>query len=81
MHNLLEMPNERVGGREGRPPVFLHKTITGQDEGSGTRLTLRSRFDRRELRDENVRSYGSVQGARDLFQRLTNFLAERGVAA
>lgn len=80
------VPNERieldlVGGREGAAPVYMHKTITWQDEGRGTRLTLRNQFGSRDLRDENVRAYGSVQGARDLFERLTKFLAAKGVTA
>jgi hypothetical protein len=28
-----------------------------------------------------VRTYGSVKGARDLFERLTQFLAQKGVPA
>lgn len=80
------VPNERieldlVGGKEGAEPVYMHKTITWQDEGGGTRLTLRNEFGSRELRDENVRTYGSVQGARDLFERLTKFLAAKGAPA
>lgn len=34
----------------------------------------------RELRDENVRTYRFVQGGRDLFERLTKFLAQKGAA-
>jgi uncharacterized protein YndB with AHSA1/START domain len=80
------VPNERieldlVGGREGAEPVRMHKTITWEDEAGGTRLTLRNQFGSRELRDDNVRTYGSVKGARDLFERLTQFLAQKGVPA
>jgi uncharacterized protein YndB with AHSA1/START domain len=77
------VPEERievdlVGGKEGAALVSMPKTITWQDEDGGTRLTLRNQFRSRELRDENVRTYGSVQGARDLFERLTKFLAAKG---
>jgi uncharacterized protein YndB with AHSA1/START domain len=80
------VPNERVeldlvGGRAGAKPMHLHKTITWEDEDGGTRLTLRNQFASRELRDENVRTYGSVKGARDLFERLTMFLASKGLKA
>ena len=80
------VPNERieldlVGGKEGAEPVRIHKTITWEDEGNGTRLTMRNHFGSRELRDENVRTYRSIQGGRDLFERLTNFLAWKGVPA
>ncbi len=70
-----------VGGREGAEPVHMHMTIIWQDEEGGTRLTLRNQFASHTLRDENVRSYGSVQGGRDLFERLAHHLAKRGVAA
>lgn len=80
------VPNVRieldlVGGREGAEPVHIYKTITWEDEGNGTRLTMRNQFGSRELRDENVRTYGSIKGGRDLFERLTNFLAKKGVPA
>jgi uncharacterized protein YndB with AHSA1/START domain len=70
-----------VGGREGAEPIHMHKTITWRDEEGGTRLTLRSEFGSREMRDENVRTYQSVKGSRDLFERLTRFLATKGAAA
>lgn len=80
------VPEERievdlVGGKEDAALVYLHKTITWQDEDGGTRLTLRNQFGSREQRDENVRAYGSVKGARELFERLTKVLAAKGVAA
>jgi len=80
------VPMERVeldlvGGREGAVPVHLHKTITWTDEDGGTRLTMTNEFPSRELRDENVRTYGSVKGGRDLFERLAAVLATKGERA
>ena len=80
------VPLERVelelaGAREGSDPVPQYKTITWKDEDGGTRLTLSSQFGSCALRDENVGTYGAVQGTRDLFERLTKFLASKGVAA
>ncbi|MDW5266015.1 MULTISPECIES: SRPBCC domain-containing protein [Acidobacteriaceae] len=80
------VPEERieldlVGGKEGAALVSMHKTITWQEEDGGTRLTLSNQFDSRELRDENVRTYGSVQGARELFERLNKVLAAKGATA
>lgn len=74
------VPMERIeldltGGRAGGEPVKLHKTITWTDEGAGTRLTFRIDFESREARDKNVREYGSVEGGRQMFGRLTAFLA------
>lgn len=66
-----------VGGREGGKPITLKKTITWTDEDGGTRLTFRIDFESREARDRNVREYGSVQGSRQLFEKLEAFLAEQ----
>jgi uncharacterized protein YndB with AHSA1/START domain len=82
----LVAPMERieldlVGGKEGAEPVHIHKTITWTDEDGGTRLTLRNEFASRELRDENVRTYKSVEGGRQLFVRLEEFLTTKGVQA
>lgn len=54
--------------------------FTWQDEDSGTCLALRDQFRSGELRDENVRTFKSIQCGRDLLERL-KFLASRGVMA
>lgn len=79
------VPMERVeldlvGGKEGAEPVRIHKTITWTDEAGGTRLTLKNEFGSRELRDENVRIYKSVEGGQQLFVRLEEHLAKHGGA-
>lgn len=66
---------ELVGGREGAEPIRLSKTITWEEVPGGTQLTFRIEFPSREERDTNVREYGSVQGARDLFERLDDLLS------
>ena len=76
------VPMERIrldlfGGREGAVPITLKKTITWTDEEGGTRLTFRIDFESREARDKNAREYGSVQGARQMYERLAEFLAAR----
>jgi len=74
------VPMERIGGREGADPVRIRRTITWTDEDGGTRLTLKNEFGSRELRDENVRTYKSVEGGRQLFVRLEEHLAKYGGA-
>jgi uncharacterized protein YndB with AHSA1/START domain len=75
------VPMERIrlnlfGGREGAVPITLKQIITWEDEGGGTRLTFRVEFNSRDARDTNVREYGAVQGMRQLFDKLTEFLAQ-----
>jgi uncharacterized protein YndB with AHSA1/START domain len=70
-----EVRIELTGGREGAEPVRLNKTMTWEDVPEGTLLTWRIDFATREQRDTNVREYGSVQGLRDLFERLDAVLA------
>jgi len=77
---LEVVPLERAtlqveGGREGAPLIYFTHTLEFEDEGEGTRLTVRNTFPTRELRDANVREYGSVQGLRDLLDRLESVLA------
>jgi len=67
-----------VGGKEGATLVQMHRTITWTDEDGGTRLTLKNVFESRELRDENVRTYKSVEGGRQLLVRLAKHLAQGG---
>jgi len=67
-----------VGGKQGAALVRLHKTITWTEEDGGTRLTLKNVFESRELRDENVRTYKSVEGGRQLLVRLAKHLARGG---
>ena len=67
-----------VGGKQGEALVRLHKTITWTDEDGGTRLTLKNVFESHELRDENVRTYKSVEGGRQLLVRLAKHLARGG---
>lgn len=63
-----------VGGREGAEPIHMEKTMVWDDDPEGTLMTWRLDFETRELRDANVREYGSVQGMRDLFVRLETLL-------
>jgi uncharacterized protein YndB with AHSA1/START domain len=65
------------GGREGEAPQVFDKTLTFADEADGTRLTVRLVFATREARDENVRLYGSIEGGKQMFERLTEFLATK----
>lgn len=65
------------GGREGEPEIHFTIAITWTDEAGGTRIDWRIEFPSREERDEYVRSYGAVQGLRDLFVRLETLLAKQ----
>jgi uncharacterized protein YndB with AHSA1/START domain len=80
------VPMERIvldliGGKQGAEPVRLQKTITFADEDGGTRLTFNIRFASREARDVNVRTYKSVEGSRQMFNRLTTFLTNKELSA
>jgi len=78
------VPMERIcldlfGEREGAEPIKLHKTIPFEDVEGGTRLTFRIEFANRQQRDTNVREHGSVEGGRQMFDRLTEFLQQKEV--
>jgi uncharacterized protein YndB with AHSA1/START domain len=65
---------ELTGGREGAAPVRFHKTMSFTDEDGGTRMTIRIEFATAEERDRNVREYGSIEGGRQMFDRLAAHL-------
>jgi uncharacterized protein YndB with AHSA1/START domain len=61
------------------PPKF-QSTVTFEDLGGRTRLTLRSVFETKELRDRVVEQHGAVEGARQTLARLGRYLAVAGKA-
>jgi len=48
-----------------------------EDEAGGTRVTMRLIFASAEARDQNVRDYGSIEGGKQTFERLAEYLAGR----
>ena len=67
---LQKVVLELTGGREGAEPVRFQQTILFADEDGGTRMTIRIKFATAEERDRNVREYGSIEGGRQMFDRL-----------
>ncbi|MBB5339437.1 SRPBCC family protein [Tunturiibacter gelidoferens] len=77
---LEVVQNERLvysltGGKKGGPVVQMEKATTFEEEAGGTRVTMRLTFASAEARDQNVRDYGSIEGAKQAFQRLEDYLA------
>src|SRR6202012_2668296 len=63
------------GGREGAAEVEFQSTVTFEEIGAEkTRMTIRMEFASAEERDENVRTYGSIEGGRQTLSRLAMFL-------
>jgi uncharacterized protein YndB with AHSA1/START domain len=74
------VPYERLrfrltGGKRGGPAAQFEMTTTFEDDGNKTRITMRMVFASAEARDENVREYGSIEGARQTLERLAEHLA------
>jgi uncharacterized protein YndB with AHSA1/START domain len=63
------------GGRKGGPLVQMEKTTTFEEAAGGTRVTMRLLFASAEARDRNLREYGSIEGAKQAFERLADYLA------
>ena len=79
---LEVVPMEKVvlelsGGKEGAETVRFQQTISFTDEDGGTRLTIRIAFPSAEERDRNVREYRSIEGGRQMFDRLEAHLQEK----
>ena len=52
-------------------------TVTFEDAGEKTRITMRMVFASAEARDENVREYGSIEGGKQTLERLAEHLSAR----
>ncbi|HSU13050.1 SRPBCC family protein [Longimicrobium sp.] len=65
------------GTAPGEPASF-DATVTFEDEGGRTRVTLRSVFPTAAARDYVVREHGAIEGARDTLERLAEHLASPG---
>jgi uncharacterized protein YndB with AHSA1/START domain len=68
---------ELTGCREGAPLIHFQQSMTFTDEDGGTRFTVRITFATAEDRDQNVRDYGSIEGCKQMMERLNAHLQER----
>jgi uncharacterized protein YndB with AHSA1/START domain len=64
--------------RAGRDdPQGVPTTLTLEDRGEETEVTLRIRFTSKEDRDQRVAKYGAVQGARHTLDQLATYVKGR----
>jgi uncharacterized protein YndB with AHSA1/START domain len=63
------------GGEEGLEPVQFQTTVTFEDFGGQTKLTLRMVFPSAEERDRVVKEYGAIEGGHQTLDRLSEHLA------
>jgi uncharacterized protein YndB with AHSA1/START domain len=62
------------GGRKGELQVDFETTVTLEQQGSKTKLTMRMLFASAEARDLVVKTYGAVEGGNQTLGRLAEFL-------
>jgi uncharacterized protein YndB with AHSA1/START domain len=62
------------GGGEEVEPVTFQTTVTFEDVGGKTRLTMRALFPSAAERDRVAREYGAVEGANQHLERLATHL-------
>ena len=65
----------RHAGEADTEPVRFHVTVTFDEEGGKTRLTMRSVFETAAERDHVVKTYGAIEGAKQTLGRLAEHLA------
>lgn len=65
----------RHGGGDDVEPVQFHVTVTFEDKGGKTRLTMHALFPSAAERDRVAEKYGAVEGAQQTLQRLAEHLA------
>ena len=68
----------RHGGVADGEPVQFHVTVTFEDLGGKTRLTMRAVFPSAERRNLVAEKYGAVEGAQQTLERLAQHLPTMG---
>jgi uncharacterized protein YndB with AHSA1/START domain len=64
------------GGGEDVEPVNFETTVTFEEQGVKTRLTMRAVFPSAEAREHVVKKYGAIEGASQTVDRLEQHLAK-----
>jgi uncharacterized protein YndB with AHSA1/START domain len=65
------------GGDEENDPGQFQVTVTFDDQGNKTELTMRMLFVSKEEREKVVREYGAIEGGNQTLNRLEKHLAKR----
>jgi len=82
----IDYKNESVYVEVIRPERLVYKhllgpafvsTVTFDDEGDRTRVTMRMLFESNELRDKTIQVFGAVRGLEQTLNRLAEYLAQR----
>ena len=76
-YDEIVMPERLVyshGGGDDVEPVQFKTTVTFEDHGGKTKLTMRALFPSATERDRVVEKYGAVEGANQTLDRLTAHL-------
>jgi len=66
------------GGADDVEPVQFHVTVTFEDVGGKTKLTMRAVFPSAAERDRVVKDYGAAEGAKQTLARLAEYLGTTG---
>ena len=64
------------GGEEGLEPVQFQTTVTFDEQGGKTTLTMRGIFTSAAERDRVVKEYGAIEGGKQTLGRLSEYLAK-----
>jgi uncharacterized protein YndB with AHSA1/START domain len=64
------------GEDDDGPPLF-HATVTFEEQGGKTLVTMRSIFPSAAIRDRTVKEYGAIEGGKQTLERLAKYLAKQ----
>lgn len=63
------------GGKKGGPSAQFQNTVTFEEQGGKTRLTMRMVFSSPEEFEHVVKVYGAIEGGKQTLERLEEYLA------
>lgn len=75
-----ELITYRHGGGEESNPLEFQVEVKFEIEGGGTRITQRTVFPTAEQLDFVVRDHGAIEGGKQHFARLADYLAQFGAS-
>ena len=64
------------GGKKGGPSAQFQNTVTFEEQGGKTKLTMRMVFSSPEELEHVVKVYGAIEGGKQTLERLEEYLAK-----
>ncbi len=76
VYKEITPPSKLVSDHGDGERVWFEVSVTLQETGSGTLVTIRQLFPSKESRDEVVEKYGAIEGGKQHLEKLETYIKE-----